>query len=63
MALVTTIAGVIGVLAAMALLLWFSAYIENRQLGPLSGPGEGRPPVHLVEEGVAPTAVAAEAAA
>ncbi|HET9075639.1 MAG TPA: hypothetical protein VFN68_01790 [Acidimicrobiales bacterium] len=34
-ALVTTMGGVIGVLAAMALLLWFSAYMESRHLGPL----------------------------
>ncbi len=38
MALVTTMSGVIGVLAAMALFLWFSAYIEYRHLGPLAGP-------------------------
>lgn len=37
MALVTTMSGVIGVLAAMALLLWFSAYIEARHLGPVAG--------------------------
>ena len=37
MALVTTMSGVIGVLAAMALFLWFSAYIEARHLGPVAG--------------------------
>lgn len=34
MALVTTVSEVFGVLAAVAVLLWFSAYIESRQLGP-----------------------------
>jgi hypothetical protein len=33
-ALVTTILGVVGVLGAIALLLWFSAVIEAKQLGP-----------------------------
>ncbi len=28
--------GVIGVLAAMSLFLWFSAYIEARHLGPVA---------------------------
>lgn len=43
MALVTTMAGVIGVLVAMALLLWFSAYIEARHLGPVVVPLESDP--------------------
>lgn len=34
-ALVTTILAVVGVLAGMALFLWFSAFIEARQLGPV----------------------------
>lgn len=43
MALVTTMAGVIGVLVAMALLLWFSAYIETRHLGPVVVPLDADP--------------------
>lgn len=35
MALVTTVFEVVGVLAAMAMLLWFSAVLEARQLGPV----------------------------
>lgn len=34
MALVTTISALIGVLAAMAALLWFSAFMEAKHLGP-----------------------------
>lgn len=57
MALVTTMSGVIGVLAAMAVLLWFSAYIEDRQLGPVVSPGEDRPPMRLVEDAQVPAEV------
>lgn len=68
MALVTTISEVIGVLAAMAVLLWFSFYIESRQLGPAAGPvGERSPagsmapeaaetPLSVVVEAVSPAA-------
>ena len=38
MALLTTLLAVIGILAGMAALLWFSAFIETRQLGPAEGP-------------------------
>lgn len=38
MALLTTLLAVIGILAGMATLLWFSSFIENRQLGPVEGP-------------------------
>ena len=37
MALVTTVSEVIGVLVAVAVLLWFSSYIEARKLGPVAG--------------------------
>ena len=51
MALVTTMAGVIGVLVAMALLLWFSTYIESRHLGPVITPdGEAGAPTRLVPD-------------
>lgn len=36
MALVTTTFEVLAVLAAMAALLWFSAFVEARQLGPVA---------------------------
>ena len=36
MALVTAVLEVLGVLAAVGLLLWFSTVIEARQLGPVS---------------------------
>lgn len=50
MALVTTICEVVGVLTAMALLLWFSAYIESRQLGPIAlPPDRGAGPVTDLE--------------
>lgn len=34
-ALVTTIFEIVGMLAAMAALLWLSALVESRQLGPV----------------------------
>lgn len=37
-------------LAAMAVLLWFSAYIEDRQLGPVMSKGEEGSPMRLVED-------------
>jgi hypothetical protein len=36
-ALLTTVMEIIGVLAALAMLLWVSTLIETRQLGPLEG--------------------------
>ena len=54
MALVTTVIEVVGVLAAMAMLLWFSAVLEARQLGPV---------VHSATGGVAPEPEPALAAA
>lgn len=43
MALVTTVIEVVGVLAAMAMLLWFSAVLEARQLGPVAHSPAGEP--------------------
>ena len=54
MALVTTVIEVVGVLAAMAMLLWFSAVLEARQLGPV---------VHSPSGGAAPEPETALAAA
>ena len=64
MALVTTISEVIGVLAAMAVLLWFSFYIESRQLGPAAerspvgsvAPDASGTPLPVAVEAVSPAA-------
>ena len=50
--------GVIGVLAAMSLFLWFSAYIEARHLGPV-GDAEARRTAPEVAVEVAPAAIEA----
>lgn len=48
MALVTTVSEVIGVLVAVAVLLWFSTYIEARKLGPVAGRSEDPAPAPAV---------------
>ncbi len=50
MALVTTISEVFGVLAAVTVLLWFSAYIETRQLGPVGGQVEDPAPAPVPQD-------------
>jgi hypothetical protein len=36
-----TLLAVLGILAGMAALLWFSAFIESHQLGPVDAPPNG----------------------
>lgn len=50
MALVKAVLEVLGVLAAVGLLLWFSTVIEARHLGPVSF-GVGEPEVGAAEVG------------
>jgi hypothetical protein len=57
-ALVMTILGVVGVLGAMALLLWFSAMIEAKQLGPREPAPAGEPEPLVPAPGPVPKVVA-----